>query len=245
MHAKGSRIGSGSAACLLKLSKSTLCLSFNFWIQFFSQPVGKKVDAHNQGNQSGAGKDDHPPHASGKLMGVFMHSFSRSGNLNFLKHFYRSLPALASGTIFMQLKHLGNLIADGIHWVKRCHGFLKDHGDSISPDGSHLFHGKRDDIRSVKKDFTVYDPARRFRDKAHDGLRRHTFAAAGLSHDAEYLPLVDEKGNIINCSDNALEGIEIGLEFLNMQEMAVVVHSVFVQGNSFELRYTGTRLADI
>jgi hypothetical protein len=71
-------------------------------------------------------------------------------------------------------------------------------------------------------------------------LRRHTFAAAGLSHDAEYLPLVDEKGNIINRSDDALEGIEIGLEFLNMQEMAVVVHSVFGQGNSFELRYTGT-----
>ena len=51
------------AACLLKLSKSTLCLSFDFWIQFFSQPVGKKIDAHNQENQSGAGKDDHPPHA--------------------------------------------------------------------------------------------------------------------------------------------------------------------------------------
>jgi len=106
--------GVGSAACLLKLSKSTLCLSFNFWIQFFSQPVGKKVDAHNQGNQSGAGKDDHPPHASGKLMGVFMHSFFRSGNLDFLKHFNGSLPALAFGTIFIQLKHLGNLIADGI-----------------------------------------------------------------------------------------------------------------------------------
>jgi len=95
------------------------------------------------------------PHTAGKLMGVFMHSFSRSGNLNFLKHFNGSLPALASGTIFMQLKHLGNLIANGIYRVKRCH------------------------------------------------------------------------------------------EFLYMQEMAVVVHSVFVQGNSFELRYTGTRLADI
>jgi len=89
----------------------------------------------------------------------------------------------------------------------------------------------------------VDDPARRFRDKAHDGLRGHTFAAAGLPHNAEYLPLIDEKGNVIDRSDHALEGVEIGFKFLNMKEMAIAVHSVFGQGNSFEWRYTGTRLA--
>jgi hypothetical protein len=91
----------------------------------------------------------------------------------------------------------------------------------------------------------VDDPARRFRDQAHNGLGGHTFAAAGLSHDAEDLPLVDEKGNIIDRFDDAFKGIEIGLEFLNLQEMAVAGHGVLGQVNSFELRNAGTRLTDI
>ncbi len=86
-----------------------------------------------------------------------MYSFFGSGDLDFLEHFDGSLHAFAFGAFLMQNEHLGNLIADAIHRVQGGHGFLKNHGDSISPNGPHLLHGKRDDISSVKKDFAVHE----------------------------------------------------------------------------------------
>ena len=139
----------------------------------------------------------------------------------------------------MENEHFGDLIADGIHRIQGGHGFLKNHGDSIPPNGPHLLHGKRDDIRSVEQDIAVNNSARRLRDKAHDGLGGHTFPATGLPHDAEHLAFGKKKRDIINCLGSTLEGVKIGLEFFNLQEMGVAIHCVPNQRPPAELDEDG------
>ncbi len=59
------------------------------------------------------------------------------GNAHQIEHLSSPCPSGLAIQALMNTNRLADLRADGVHGIKRSHGFLKHHGDSIA---AHLAH---------------------------------------------------------------------------------------------------------
>ena len=61
----------------------------------------------------------------------------RIGNRHFTHRFFRGLSRFLARHLAMQTQCFGDLFADGINRIERCHRILEDHGDIVA---AHLAH---------------------------------------------------------------------------------------------------------
>ena len=115
----------------------------------------------------------------------------------------------------MKLRDLHQLRRDLQERIERCHRVLKDHRDPLAADLSHLIDRQRTDIDAVKDDLAADDLSRRFRDQPHHREIRHRFAAARFADDAERLALFQLERDPVNRLDDAVFGLEIGLQVVD------------------------------
>jgi hypothetical protein len=71
------------------------------------------------------------------------------------------------------------------------------------------------------------DFTRRIGYQPHDGLRRYAFTAAGFSHNAKHLALVDMKCDIVHRLGDALKGRKMGFEILDLKKVRGIAHVSF------------------
>ena len=128
-------------------------------------------------------------------MGILLHPLFGRGDFYQLQRLHRFLPRLLAGHFLMAAEHLHQLFPHGDYRIQAGHGFLENHGYVFSSDIAHLALGQLQQVLSVQADFTFYVTRRAF-DQAHNGQRRHTLSAAGLSDDTHGLALVDVKAHI-------------------------------------------------
>ena len=68
-------------------------------------------------------------------------------------------------------------------------------------------------------DATALDMAGRQGDKTHDGHGGHGLAGTGLADDAEGLAAIERVGNAIDRVDDAVLGMEIHLEVIDLEQV--------------------------
>ncbi len=79
--------------------------------------------------------DDHPlAHASRELVRVGAEAFGRGRDADLRQEGQRRLLRLGPVEVEMDLERLGDLVADPLDRVERCHRVLEDHGDLGSPE---------------------------------------------------------------------------------------------------------------
>jgi hypothetical protein len=117
----------------------------------------------------------------------------------------------------MQGEHFGDLVADGENRIERCHRLLKDHGDALSADFSHLLLAELDQVLPLEEDLAADNPARRFRDDPHNAGGGHRFAAAGFAHNTQGFAFVQKKRCTVHGAGNSFERVKIGSKVMDAQ----------------------------
>jgi len=112
----------------------------------------------------------------------------------------------------MKPDHLCDLRADPVNWVQGGHRFLKNHGNGIPANATHLIFSQLGQILPFKIDSALNDPARRFGNKAHDGKGGNAFAAAGLAHQPHRFSSVDLEIDSVDRLDQTLIGRKVGVQ---------------------------------
>ena len=188
------------------------------------------LDGHIQGrsglvgNQqlriSGQGHGDHDPlaHTAGKLMGVFVHPLPCLGNANQLQQLNGPVPGGLFVQALVELQGLRNLIPDGKYRVQGGHGLLENHGDPVAPELPHFLFGQGQKVLAVKDDAAALVPAGGRIHQTHDRQAGDAFAAAGFTHNAQCLSLVQGKGDAVHRLGNTGIGVEIGFQVFYFQQ---------------------------
>ena len=118
----------------------------------------------------------------------------------------------------VQLERLGQLPADREHRVQRRHRLLEDHRDAVAADLADLVLVQLQEVFALEEDFAGDDVARRDGDEPQEGERADALAAAGLTHEAERLAFLDVVGDAVDGLDDALFGVEVGPQILDLQQ---------------------------
>src|SRR5437867_8816165 len=158
------------------------------------------------------------PHAARELVGVLLHPPLGVGDVHELEHVDRLGHRVAAPEPLVEPDGLGNLLADREYRVQRGHRLLEDHRDLFAADLAHLGRGQLEEALAPVVDRALDDAAGGLRDQAHDRERRDALAGAGFADDAERLALVDVEIDPINGADDALVGVKVRLQPLDLEQ---------------------------
>ena len=125
-------------------------------------------------------------------------------------HFYGPQFGFCTGNIFVNEDRFDHLFQNRKVGVEATHGILKDHRDAFSPDGSKNDWGEVQEILVVEGDSPPLHLCGRGRKKAEHGMASDRLPGTGFTDHANDFPLVDGKGNIVNCPGGSSPGVEIG-----------------------------------
>src|SRR5256886_330322 len=106
----------------------------------------------------------------------------------------------------MQPDRLADLIANRENRIQRGHRLLKDHGDLVAANLTHLLVVEFEEIAPLIENFATDDAFGRRGYEAHDGKRSHALAAARLSYEAERLAFTDLEAHAVDGAHLALRG---------------------------------------
>ncbi len=104
------------------------------------------------------------------------------------------------------------LFSYGENRVQARHGFLKDHGDLVSPDETHLCLGLLYEVFAFEDYLSTHNLSRRIRYEPHDRKGCDALPAATLADDPQGLTFAHGETYIINCPNNAILGVKIGFK---------------------------------
>ena len=76
-------------------------------------------------------------HAARQLMGKLVDTVFGRRDADALEKIDGQRAGLARRQPLVQPYRLGDLVADGEHWIKRCHRFLKNHGNPLAANLTH------------------------------------------------------------------------------------------------------------
>ena len=82
--------------------------------------------------------------------------------------------------------------------VERRHRFLENHGYPVAAQGAHSGSRQLGKVNTIKGNGPSRNAALAFGKQAHDGQRRHAFAAAGFSNNAKRAPRLHGKADVID-----------------------------------------------
>ena len=182
---------------------------------------------------------DHRPlaHAAGQLMRIFLRAPLWLGNADQTQHFDRLIPGFSCRHGPVQANRLADLIANPDHRVERSHRLLKDHGNAVTADLSHLGFIEREQILAFEQDRAADDAARRARHKAHDRERTHALAASGLADDRQRLATTNVEREVVYRAEQPRTGEEHRLQALHIK------HIGFWRNPAHQPRCLGSRMS--
>ena len=107
--------------------------------------------------QVGAAREGHGDHhalalAPGQLVRIVAEPFGGLGDAHEIEKPQRLLVRLAASQLAVQGKRLADLMPDGVQWVERGHGLLKDHGDAVAADPAHGVLGIFEQVLTLEPD---------------------------------------------------------------------------------------------
>ena len=120
---------------------------------------------------------------------------------------------------FMLPNRLGNLLADGVDGVERCHRLLEDDANFLAPDPPHLLLAQRNEIAALPEDLAGDDPPGRHRDQLEHGECRDGLATAGFADDAEGFAAVYGKIDAIDGMHHAVVRGKMRLQTAYFEQM--------------------------
>src|SRR5271166_48859 len=136
-------------------------------------------------------------HAAREAMRIFVEALARRRHA----HAFEDAQSLRLGRLAVELamvdQCLGDLEADGEHWVEARHRLLEDHRGGGAAHIAHLLFRQLQYIPPVEAD-GAFDLAVRLRQKAHNGERRDALAGAGLAHDRDGLARAHVEGQALD-----------------------------------------------
>ena len=157
-------------------------------------------------------------YAAGKLVGVFVYPLPRLGNANQLQQLNGPVPGGLFVQALVELQGLRNLVSNGKYRVQGGHGLLENHGDPVAPELPHFLFGQGQKVLAVKDDAAALVPAGGRVHQTHDRQAGDAFAAAGFTHNAQCLSLVQGKGDAVHRLGNTGIGVEIGFQVFYFQQ---------------------------
>jgi hypothetical protein len=126
------------------------------------------------------------------------------GHADLAQHLDRLCLCVLFGDILMGAEHFDHLPPHGIRRIQRGQRVLKDHGDLLAADGAHLVRRQAGQLSPVQADAAAGDLTLLAREKLKNAVGGHALAAAGFADDAERLPAIDGKADIVNGGDAML-----------------------------------------
>src|SRR5262249_16024645 len=131
----------------------------------------------------------------------------------------RALLRLRLRGVLVRLDRLHQLLADLVEGVQRRQRVLEDYRHVVAAPVPKVLVRCLDQVLAVE--------ARRAADarvlraaQAHDGEHRDALARPGLAHDAEHLAVVDRVRNTVDGLDEAVLGLEVHLEVVDLEKWA-------------------------
>src|SRR3981189_1884949 len=118
----------------------------------------------------------------------------------------------------MQGDHLADLIADGVDRIERGHRLLEHDGDFPGANAVHLAWRQWNDVAPLPQDLSAGDASGGHRDELQDGQRGDGLSAAGLADDTNSLAAFDAEIDAVHRVNDALVGVEMGLESLDLEQ---------------------------
>ena len=141
--------------------------------------------------RAGDGDDDALALAAGQLVRIAGERKFRLGQPDPVEHFSRTVLGVAAVGAGVPAYALGDLLADRLDRVERRHRLLEHHADVVAAQRAHLVFGGAENVDAVEAD--AAGSARRIRQQAHHGQRRHRLAGAGFADQAHHLARPDRE----------------------------------------------------
>src|SRR5262249_29217796 len=129
------------------------------------------------------------------------------------------LTCLLFAQPLVQTDRLADLIAYGKYRIQRGHGFLKDHGDLVAANFTHLLVAQLEKIMPAIANLAADDLSRGRRDQPHNRKRCDTLATTGLADESEGLPFRYIKTDAVNCPHFAFRCKKGCLKILDLNEI--------------------------
>jgi hypothetical protein len=135
--------------------------------------------------QLGIIRQRHGDHDARKLVRIIVDAAFGIGNTDFIEEPDRAPQRFGLAQPLMQPQHLGNLLADRVHRVKRTHRLLEDHADLVAAHGpQRVLIGPR---KILPAEHHAAGNARsRWKEPQH-GKCRHRLARAAFPHQRQRL----------------------------------------------------------
>src|SRR5215510_5725818 len=173
-------------------------------------------------------------------MGIGVHPRLRIGDLDQAKHLNGLFACLFFAQPLVQTDRLADLIAHGKYRIQRGHGLLKDHGNLVAANFTHLLVAQFEKIMPAIANLAADDLSRRRRDQPHNRKRRDTLATTGLADESEGLPFRYVKTDTVNCPQFAFRCKKGSLKILHLNEIS---HDYFANVlNISRIQYTTDRI---
>jgi hypothetical protein len=133
------------------------------------------------------------------------------------EHLDRAVARLGLADLVVGPVRLDQLVADLVEGVQRRERVLEDHRDLPAAHLAHVGVARVEQVHPVERDRPADARVARAR-QAHHGHRGHRLARAGLADDAQRLPALDRVADAVDGLDDAVLGLEMDLEVLDLQK---------------------------
>src|SRR6476620_3025319 len=119
--------------------------------------------------------------------------------------------------VLVELDRLDELGPDRVDRVQRGHRVLEDHRDVVAADLAQTARAGGEQVFPVEQGLTAGDRVL-LRVQAHDRQAGDALAGAGLTDDPECLAFLDAEVDAVDGLDDAVVGLEVGLEVVDFEE---------------------------
>jgi hypothetical protein len=168
------------------------------------------------------GDHDALAHTAGELVRVVVHPRRGGRDLHPVHQLDGLGLGLLLGEALVDAEHLAELVAHGEHRVQRAERVLEDHGDPPAADLAALLGGHLEHVLAAEEDLALRDPGRRHVEDAHDRLRGHRLAGAGLAEHGEGLAGVDVVVDAVDGPYDTLAGGELDVQVTHFEQRGVL-----------------------
>ncbi len=180
---------------------------------------GARFVGDQQGGAAHQRHGDHRPlaHAAGKLVRVFADPLCRFGNSDGIQKVAGRIYRLGFGEILVQTQAFGDLPADGVDRIERCHRVLEDHRDVLTPDLFKLAFFQSGQIAPLKVDAVGAGDAVPGR-QAEDRMAGGAFPAAAFTDDPMRYAPFDGERDVANGLHHLVLGAEGHVQIFDFQQ---------------------------
>ena len=155
-------------------------------------------------------------HPTGELVRMLIDTALRIRNPDELEQLHGALPRVVLAPVRVVREHrLGDLVTDGQDRVQRRHRVLEDHRHVAAADLAKPLLPQLQQVLTLEDRLALGDPGARA--QPEDGQHRDALAGARLADDAEHLARLEVVGDVRDCLDDAVLGLELDCQIANRE----------------------------